>query len=494
MGQMRFVAPQPERVSPLAAQTAYLGASDGTPWECHRQWENDQLVVTRETRESGNLYIPWLVAGHGLLTLSTGSLMERNEPYVLPVELARGTITRLKNQAFLWEAGGMHLPTDFSQMVTKAAAELSIAVTQRKDRVDGARHAERAIEMALDAIDALVGEYTRQVLELRLQGAGGLSTLLGVRLDRAPDASAEGALASAVNLVHVSPLWSDIEPSLGKRAWDRLDALVDWCRRRELRICLGPLLQFDHWTLPDWLVLWQDDLDEVRSYARQHVEEIVKRYRGKVHLWHVTGRMNLPTALKLREEERLRLTVDAVEAVRVYDPRTPMIVSFDQPWGEYIAKEEQELTPLHFADTLVRGELGLAGVGLEVNFGYWPQGTLPRDLLEISRQIDRWSQLGVPLLVMLTTPAGNELDVRAKGDAKALSAIGGTTTCPANQQRLTDQITRLLLAKHTVQAIIWNQTFDDLPHEFPHAGLFDGAKAPRPALAALAQVNKQLLK
>jgi hypothetical protein len=494
MGQMRFIVPQPERVSPLAAQTAYLAGPDGTPWECHRNWDNGTLTVTRETRESGNLYLPWRVSGHGLLTLSSGSLMEREQPYILPVELARGTITRLKNQAFLWETGGMQIPPEFSDVLSAAAAELAAAVTHKQELLACAQRAERAIELALNAVDLLVAAYTRQVLELRVQGTGGLHTLVGARLEQAPQPDAEQAVAAAVNLIHVAPLWSQVEPSAGARSWDRLDELVDWCRRHELRVCLGPLLQFDRWTLPDWLVLWQDELDEIRSYARQHVEEIVKRYRGRVHLWHVTGRMNLPTALQLPEEERLRLTVDAVETVRVYDPRTPMIVSFDQPWGEYIAREEQELTPIHFADTLVRGELGLAGIGLEMNLGYWPNGTLPRDLLEISRQIDRWSQLGVPLLAMVTVPAGNELDIRARGDAKALADVGGTSTGVAQQRRLADQISRLLLAKHTVQAIIWNQTFDDIPHEFPHAGLFDGARKPRPALQALAQIKQEFLK
>lgn len=494
MGQMRFVAPQPERVSPLASQTAYLAGPDGTPWECHRLWEGNALTITRETRESGNLYIPWVVAGHGLVTLSSGSLMERDQPYVLPVELARGTITRLKNQAFLWETGGMQIPKEYSTAVGRAAAELAAAVTHKQDPLACARRAERAIELALGAIDLLVQAYTRQVLELRVQGTGGLNTLVGARLEQAPGPDTESAISAAVNLIHAAPLWSQVEPSAGARSWERLDALVDWCRKQELRVCFGPLLQFDRWTLPDWLVLWQDELDEIRSYARQHVEEIVKRYRGRVHLWHVAGRMNLPTALRLPEEERLRLTVDAVEAVRVCDPRTPMIVSFDQPWGEYIAREEQELTPIHFADTLVRGELGLAGIGLEMNLGYWPHGTLPRDLLEISRQIDRWSQLGVPLLAMVTVPAGDELDIRARGEAKALADTGGATSGVTQQRRLADQVSRLLLAKHTVQAIIWNQTFDDIPHEFPHAGLFDGARKPRPALQALAQIKQELLK
>jgi hypothetical protein len=160
----------------------------------------------------------------------------------------------------------------------------------------------------------------------------------------------------------------------------------------------------DKHALPDWLFL-DDDFEEVQSSVLEFIEAVAQRYRGKVNLWHVAARMNQDGAFEYSEEQRLRLVVEAVDRVRSADPRTHQIVSFDQPWGEYIARKDQELTPLHFADTLVRGELGLAGVGLEINYGYWPGGTLPRDALEVSRHIDRWSQLGVPLMAFLSVPA-----------------------------------------------------------------------------------------
>src|SRR5438128_771896 len=111
-----------------------------------------------------------------------------------------------------------------------------------------------------------------------------------------------------------------------------------------------------------------------------------------------------------RGKQRSRLVVESVDRVRSIDSRTPLVVSFNQPWAEYIARKDQELTPWHFADTLVRGELGLAGVGLEIHYGYWPGGTLPRDPQEVSRLLDRWSQIGVPLMVILAAPSSMGAD------------------------------------------------------------------------------------
>jgi len=43
------------------------------------------------------------------LVLSTASLMEREPRYHLPVELARGTLNRVRNQLAAWEQAGLVL-------------------------------------------------------------------------------------------------------------------------------------------------------------------------------------------------------------------------------------------------------------------------------------------------------------------------------------------------------------------------------------------------
>ena len=92
MGLLRFLTPQRDRVEDSAVQMAYVAGLDGIPTASHKSWEDDRLLrLERTTSESGNLHIPWQVEGHGRVLLSTSSLMERERPYHLPVELARGT-------------------------------------------------------------------------------------------------------------------------------------------------------------------------------------------------------------------------------------------------------------------------------------------------------------------------------------------------------------------------------------------------------------------
>ncbi len=96
----------------------------------------------------------------------------------------------------------------------------------------------------------------------------------------------------------------------------------------------------------------------------------------------------------------MRLSARAVELTRSIDPHVPAIVSFDQPWGEDLGRKEMDFPPLHFADALVRANLGLSGLMLELNVGYTPGGTPLRDPLEVSRHLDYWSVLGVPLYIL----------------------------------------------------------------------------------------------
>lgn len=492
MGLLRFVIPRPDELSPGALSRAYVGGLDGIPWECRRTFADGVFSIERDVRESGNLYFPWLVSGQGESMLCSASLMERERPYHLTVELARGTINRLRNQVDVWETGGATIPPECRRLMHEATLALAEAAIGQPYIAAADQQATKAIVLGMQAIDVVCRDYSRQVLDARRREQPMMSTLLGCRLDRVPQGEMEGAFVAAFNTAVLMPMWRDVAVRVGEYKWDELDRQVQWCRDRGLRICMGPLVQFDRASLPDWLYLWEEEFDELESSVVEFARAIVQRYLGRVHLWNCAGRMNVPGSMDLSEEQRLRLTVDLLELVRSLDPRTPTIVSFDQPWAEYIADREQELTPLHFADTLVRGELGMAGVALEINFGYTPDGTLPRDALEVSRQIDRWNQLGVPLVAVLTAPSESNADSADRGVASVLPHLASSGVTPQWQRELVAWLVPLLVARQPVQAVLWNQMRDDVPHDFPHGGLFDAQGNAKPALEALIEMRKQL--
>jgi hypothetical protein len=284
--------------------------------------------------------------------------------------------------------------------------------------------------------------------------------------------------------------WRQIEAVEGRRDWQQADAHINWARGAGLKVTGGPILELDDRGLPDWTYLWEGDTESLLGFMLDHVRAVVERYRSRVHLWQVAARMTRGRALALDEEARLQITARAIAKVRELDPSTPLVVTFDQPWADYLATEQLDLAPLHFADALVRADLGLSGIGLELNVGFYPGATLHRTPLAYSRLIDTWGLLDLPLFVALSLPSAAGDDPQATGKARVLSGGNGAVT-PQTQREWIERHVPLLLSKSLVQVIVWNQLSDAVPHHYPHAGLFDAEGKAKPALAAMRAIREQ---
>jgi hypothetical protein len=474
MGLTRFLVPRREYLPPQAAKYAFQSGLDDIPWLTRVTEEEGSLVAERAESESGSLHILWNVEGRGQLVLATATLIERKEPYNLSVELARGTVNRLKANVVAWEQAGLAVPSQVAADTDQAVAAFVAAVAALAEPEQAAQHAQRAIEAALDAGEKLIAAFADQAAKVRSAQTIKQAILFGGDLDAVlPDTALSEAFTAAFNTAIVRLPWNTIEPQSGTRRWSMVDGQVAWCQANQMRIFAGPLLELDKRSLPDWLYLWEGKFDEILGMAAQHVRTTVDRYRGRVHLWQCAARVNNIETLSLGEEQSLRLTLRSIEIVRELDPRVPVVVSFNQPWGEYLARREQDLSPLQYADTLVRADLGIAGIALELNLGVGPHATLPRDVIEVGRQLERWMALGLPLVVLLTIPAQQD----------------GFT--PKIQQRWLESYLQLFSAKAAVHAVFWNQMRDE-PDEGLGRGLVDDLGHPNALMTALAAFRKRL--
>ncbi len=206
--------------------------------------------------------------------------------------------------------------------------------------------------------------------------------------------------------------------------------------------------------MPDWLYLWDDDFEALRSYVTSYVHAAVRTLKQDVHLWYLTAGTNIESELHLGEEHRLRLTLSALEVLRQADPQTPVLVGIRQPWGDYLGHTALDLSPWQFADIVVRSRLGVSGFVLEMNFACAPDRTMPRDLLELNRLLDRWSTFGLPLVVVLSFPTN--------GNAARQKLL----------VRNMRDIANVLQQKPNVQGIVWGQVSDrpGWPAGMFHAG------------------------
>ena len=495
MGLMRFLVHDRHVLGGDGALArVYMSGLEEIPWRCRVAWDNGLLVIEREESDSGNVHVPWPCGASGLMMLTTACLMERERPYLLEVELARGTLNTIRNQIATWRQMGLILSTALDEQLAASGRRFAQAATCQHEPATAAAHAGEAIALAVQVGRELGVTYTQQALGVRRQQTPKLTTLLATNLgSRSFNDSIAKSIVETFHTGVVPIGWRQLEIGEGRRDWTATDQQIQWCQRSGLKVCAGPLLQMDATGIPDWIYLWEGDFDNLLTCMLDHVRAVVGRYRGKVQLWQVAGRVNCGKFLGLSEEQRLRTVVRAVDAVREIDQRTPLVVCFDQPWGEYLAGQEMDLAPIHFADALARSNLGLSGLGLEINSGYFPGGTLPHSMLDFSRHLDRWSTLGLPLMITLTAPSSGAADPHAALGVQPLDRAAGEPPTPQSQSDWAADFLPLMLSKNCVQVICWNQLRDAAPHDLPHGGLFDADDHPKPLLSTLRALRRMYL-
>jgi hypothetical protein len=490
MGLMRLLIHDRDRIPPGGLEHVHICGLDELPFFGRAYFSRDQLVVERNESDSGRVLVPWRMASGESLLLSTSTLMERERPYLLEVELARGAVHLLRGQMAQWESMGLVVPAALRNEVLEATSQFSRAATRQEDPSAAAKWAEEALATTLDATHRLAREYATQSLESRRALPRPAATWFGVNLgERLPPREVARLLPDAFNMAAVPFTGRRIEVVEGRRNWDITDAQINWARGAGLKVSGGPILELDDRGLPDWTYLWEGDEDSLTGFMLDHVRAVVERYRSRVHLWQVAARVTRGRALALDEGARLQIVARVIAVVRELDPTTPIVVSFDQPWAEYLATEPLDLAPLHFADALVRADLGLSGVGLELNVGYHPGASIHRSPLSYSRLIDTWSLLELPLLVTLVLPSSGGEDRRATGKVRVLSGADGAVS-PASQRDWIERHVPLLLSKGQVQVILWNQLSDADPHHYPHGGVFDAEGKAKPAVEVLRKIRE----
>jgi hypothetical protein len=401
-------------------------------------------------------------------------------------------LNQVRNQLAEWQSVGMAISPEIDHKLGEALRQFSKAAVTSGEAAESAPLARQALLLGIEAGDMLVDSYVDQALTQRLRLSSRLPTLLGMQIGhRILTPTALEQIATGFNSLTTSMLWSEIERVEGQFDWSVPDQHVAWCRQNNVNVISGPLIRLDARGLPDWLLLWEGNFDALLAMMSDQISRVVHRYRGKVSMWQCAARVNGGNVLSLHEEQMLQLAVRAIEVTRQIDGETPIMVRFDQPWGEYLRQGNFEVSPLHFADTLVRSGLQLSGVGLEMAVGFYPHGTAPRDRLEISRELDIWSCLGLPLHLTLTMPSSDQPDPRARNSSPPLPIENFWS--PEQQAEWVRRVVPMMLAKPYVHSITWGQLSDAEHHEYSHAGLFDSTGVAKPAFSVFAQLRKKLL-
>jgi hypothetical protein len=491
MGIMTFNLPSGAGEPPGADldRACLAGGYDNMPAPTQVVRGPGELRLVRDVDESGYLVVPWDVDGVGRLMGSSATLMERPSPYQLGVELARGKVNQLRSQAADWRAAGLHIPDELDALIRLAGLTFGRAATSPAV-ADADADGLAALELAYKAGTDLVRAYVEQMLHARHQRQPRLDTVLGVRLNGPVPPAAAAAVVAAINAVSLPMTWKAVEPTESQYKWESVDAQLAWAGENNLQITAGPLIDFSHAGLPDWLWLWEGDLPSLSSFMCDYVETAVGRYHKSIRRWHLTAASNVTDVLKLSEDDLLWLTARLAEAAWQIDPELELVIGVSQPWGEYMARAEHTYSPFVFADTLIRAGLKLAALDIEWVMGVTPRGSYSRDLLDASKVLDLYALLGTPLQVSLAYPSGGGSDPLADPALTASAGHwrGGFT--PAAQADWAAEFSALAVCKPFVKSVYWCQLNDAEGHQFPWSGLLDGTGQPKPALGRLRQIRE----
>lgn len=494
MGVMHFQLPgnlSSERAEALR-RTYLAGGYDHSPVPTHADLTGDRLTLRRENDESGSVTAPWEIEGAGWLMGSSATLMERAAPYRFLIEMARGKVNQVRAQVSEWKQAGLEVSPEIHERIRSATRAFGSAVLA-SDMNEANRLAEQALTFAYSGAADLVAYYVEQVLAFRSEQPDRVRSLLGVRLNDPPSSAIEDDCCLTFNSIGIPMTWRNMEPTESNYRWELADWTVEWAIENRFSITAGPLIDFSWHGIPSWLKPWEGDMPSLSSFMCDYIETVVNRYRGKIHRWLVCAGSNCAKALRLSEDDLIRLTARLAEAAWGIDPHLEVLVGLAQPWGEYLSGDYFNYSPFVFADTLLRAGLPLAGFELEMHMGTQPRGIWCRDPLEASRLLDLFSILGVPIQVGLSYPSSDAPDPLADPE----QVIGKTGWwhgfTPQAQADWAEAFTGLALAKNHVVGVFWDHLSDSAPHRFPNAGLVDATGERKPAFDRLRMLREMYL-
>ncbi|MFN3161635.1 MAG: endo-1,4-beta-xylanase [Rubinisphaera brasiliensis] len=450
---------------------AFITNYDGVAYPTRVRCDGQELQCIRQKSDSGKLNIAWPVAGLGTPILRTSSLIERELPYNLPLELARGQLSELRDQAASWSHAGMLIPDDYHQTHRRAYKLFVQASFNQDEPAEAARLANESLVEICRAEDLLAHAYISQRMQVRRQRFAHPPALFGCDLGPVLPNQLPENFTDTFNAAAVTLDWKAIESVEGEYSWDVYDQQVDWALRNKVMVKGGPLLGFQEGDLPNWLENWKHDILNLQSFLSDYVETAVSRYTGKIRMWEVAARMNTGGLFGYTEENLLALTARMIDVARQVDGESQIYVRVDQPWGDYQARGKHRLTPWHVVDALLRSGMGLTGINLEMAVGYEMGRNDNRRLLRFSKLLDTWGSFGLPLQVTIACPSSAKEDTRAKLPCRVAENSWREPWSDLAQARWVDEYLPMLMAKQSVTGIFWSHFDDSLPHRFPHAGL-----------------------
>ena len=487
MGVFSFELPDElEAASIKEFSNSYLsGGPDTMPFYSKSCIHGQNLVVEREEPESALINCPLSVGDFGQFFCTSSTLMLKETPYKLLVELARGKINQLRSYMADWGMGGLKIPEYLQAAARKATLEFGKCF-QETQKIKINFQAQKSLELAYEASGILMQEYMSQIFALRHSDNQPIESGITGRVSTPLNKTTTSFYSQAFNHAQAGFNWKRIEISQGEFNWVESDSIVESCLETGMEVIGGPVLNGIEEALPDWLVQSTMNSNQIATAMVKFLDAVIRRYQTKVHRWIVCSNLNSATFLDLNDETLFRICSKLAETAKQINNSLETIIGIGVPWGSYIGQERRDFSPFTFADNICRAGLNLAALDIEIIMGSGNAGSYCRDLLETSRILDLYALIGMPLTVTLGYPS-----------AVQTKSFKGTWHGSPTQQTQADWATNfsaLALSKRYIQSIQWVDFQDSAFTPYPDCGLVNLDGSPKESLAKIHQIRTKHLR
>ncbi|MBN2020533.1 MAG: hypothetical protein JW749_09935 [Sedimentisphaerales bacterium] len=477
-------------VKDLPLHGAYLFGSDGMAVRKSRiAFANGLLECYKPNQETSGLALLWPVEGFGRILLSTTCLPERDQPYILNLELARGRLMQIINKREDWT---IFEDNDESAALYEQSQDLFIkSIQSASDGPAASRLADQSLQRAMMFSEGLSAKYAKAMFAARGKNRSFGRGCLGCWVD--PKQTANPLylerFAGVFGLAMVPLNWGQIEQTRGAYDFSKIDGCVTALSKRKLAIGAGPLLCFTKESLPKWLMEKDVTFEKIRECAYEFISAAASRYSGMVRTWIVVSGLNAFNYFGFGFEQVLEITRAAAMAVKAAAERALRIIEVANPWGEYYGVKPETIPPIVYMDMVIQSGINFDAFGLSMRFGRDESGMHIRDMMQVSAVLDTYAPIARPFYITNVEIPG----VNAPGScAQNAAGLWHNEWNPATQAEWLDQFYRIALAKSLFDGVIYSSFTDSKESPIPDSGLLTPALEPKDSYATLKKYHDRI--
>jgi len=487
---MRFkVFKNGEIESKFTLSGTYMFGTDGIAIRRGKvKFKKGIIECEKPNQEAAGLALLWPIEGFGKVLLPTTCVPEKEEPYILNVEIARAKLMQIVIKREDWS---FFNETEELGDISKEAQDLFIQALQNiSDAPLASKLADKALKKAIVFSEELASKQSEYMFEARSRNHGFGRGCLGCIIDPEQISNPKyiERLLKLFGFITIPLNWGQLEPERGIYDFSKTDACIELLNKKRLAISAGPLLRFSKDYLPKWLLASKSGFEKIRETAYEFVSLVVSRY-PIIRSWCVTSGLNSINHFGFSFEQVLEMNRAASMAVKAASDRALKIIEVSNPWGEYYATMPNSIPPLVYVDMVVQSGINFDAFGLQMRFGKDEAGMHVRDMLHMSSLLDYFAPIAKPVYITaVEVPSAN-------GSGSYGSEVAGIwhkEWGQSQQGQWLEQFYKIALSKPFVDRVTYSNLCDVKGSTIANSGLLTSELEPKKSYQTLGKLRETI--